>query len=244
MPDPQSALAWAGQIVAVLIAILGVARANLGNFDFWLDLAGGLYTAFGYWMVLLGAAFENTALVGWLLPGGTMVLFGGFYARLGRLDFPTVLLLGWLGVFAGNQFDYWLGRLGLYRVLTRFLPADTLNSGLGRAQRFLERWGALALVAAHFVGYTRMFVAISAGVSGVSFRRFLLYDALAAAAWAGIYCSAGYLLATNVGLLEAFYFRFGPAAVIVIALILLVRVVGPRWLSRRARRARESEAAG
>lgn len=244
MPDLQAALAWAGQIGAAFVTWVTVARANLGNFNFWLDLAGGLYAAFGYWMVLFGAAFENTALVGWLLPGGTIVLFGGFYARLGVLDFPTVLLLGWLGVFAGNQFDYWLGRLGLYRVLRRFLPAGALEDGLARAQRFLERWGALALLAAHFVGYTRMFVAISAGASGVSYRRFLLYDALAAAAWAGVYCSAGFLLAHHIGLLEAFYFRFGPLAVAVVVLALVARFLWPRWQGRRARHARKSEAAG
>lgn len=54
-----------------------------GTLSEWLALIGRFYDGYGYPLVLVAAALENTFLVTLIFPGGTMVLLGGVYAGLG-----------------------------------------------------------------------------------------------------------------------------------------------------------------
>src|SRR5947209_19790568 len=71
------------------------------------------YSTWGYPLVLLGALLENTALLGLILPGGSLVLLGAVYAQQGVLALPLVLVLGWLGMVLGTSLDYAFGRWAL-----------------------------------------------------------------------------------------------------------------------------------
>jgi membrane-associated protein len=72
----------------------------------------GYFASWGYWFVFFGSFLENTIIVGLFTPGGTINLLGGFYAKLGVLYLPWVILAGWAGMFLGDNFDYWVGRKG------------------------------------------------------------------------------------------------------------------------------------
>ena len=75
------------------------------------------YSTWGYPLVLRGALLENTALLGLVLPGGSLVLLGAIYAQRGAMALPLVLVLGWLGMVLGTSLDYALGRWGLHSTL-------------------------------------------------------------------------------------------------------------------------------
>ena len=61
------------------------------------DALRAAYGTWGYPLVLVGALLENTALLGLVLPGGSLVLLGAVYAQQGVLALPLVLVLGTLG---------------------------------------------------------------------------------------------------------------------------------------------------
>ena len=122
------------------------------------------YSTWGYPLVLLGALLENTALLGLVLPGGSLVLLGAIYAQRGAMALPLVLVLGWLGMVLGTSLDYALGRWGLHSTLGRTHLMARLEPKLDAARRFLARHGAWALVLDHFIGHVRSLVAIPAGV--------------------------------------------------------------------------------
>src|SRR2546423_5274719 len=160
------------------------------------------YDTWGYPIVLLGALVENTALLGLVLPGGSLVLLGAVYAQQGVLALPLVLLLGWLGMVLGTSLDYACGRWALRSTLGHTRLMARLEPKLGEAERFLERHGTWAFLLAHFIGHVRSFVAITAGTSRLPYRRFLCYEALAALAWNLVWVMAGYLVGANLGLLQ------------------------------------------
>jgi membrane protein DedA with SNARE-associated domain len=100
------------------------------------------YSTWGYPLALLGALLENTALLGLVLPGGSLVLLGAIYAQRGAMALPLVLVLGWLGMVLGTSLDYALGRWGLYSTLGRTHLMARLEPKLAAARRYLARHGA------------------------------------------------------------------------------------------------------
>jgi len=191
-----------------------------------LDAVRAAYAEWGYALVFLGALLENTILLGLILPGGTVVLLGAVYAQQGAMSLPLVLLLAWTGMVLGTSADYLLGRFGLRRFLAGRLLMTKLEPRLAEAERYLERYGAVAFLLAHFIGHIRSFLAITAGTSRLPIRRFLLYEGTAALVWNGAFVGAGYLLGENTEQLQRLVSGAGLTAVVVAcALYVVYRVI-------------------
>jgi membrane protein DedA with SNARE-associated domain len=192
----------------------------------WLqELADGLRGAYGTWgysIILVGALVENTALLGLVLPGGSLVLLGAVYAQQGMLSLPLVFACGWLGMVLGTGVDFALGRWGVRSPLWRSHGQARLAPKLVEAGQFLVRHGIWALLLAHFIGHVRSFVAITAGMSGLPYRRFLGYEAVAALAWNLVWVSAGYLVGANLGVLQRFVSGAGLALLLAVGIGYLI----------------------
>lgn len=197
-----------------------------GSLSEWLALIGGFYEEYGYALVLVAAALENTLLVTLFFPGGTMVLLGGVYARLGTLELHWVILVGWVGTFLGASFDYALGRLNDRTWLRRVLEQRHMAGALERAGELLRRYGPLAFLAGHFIAQVRSLVAVAAGATRLSYPRFVLYEAPAALAWSAAYGIGGYLLADQLPVFEWAMQRFGWAVALAIGAFVTWKV----WL--------------
>lgn len=179
---------------------------------------GGLYDQYGYLLVFLGTLGENTALVGLILPGNTLALLGAFYARAGTLNIGWVIFVAWLGTVLGYHVDYLVGRylLGRYapawsatRLGRRFRLAGRLRLG----HRMLRKYGGRTIFISHAIGHLRSFVALSAGMTRMSYRRFLGYELLAALFWTGGYCLLGYLLGAQLQALQGMIEQWGLALI-------------------------------
>jgi membrane protein DedA with SNARE-associated domain len=186
------------------------------------------YDTWGYPIVLIGALLENTALLGLVLPGGSLVLLGAVYAQQGVLALPLVLALGWLGMVLGTSLDYAFGRWALRSTLGQTRLMVRLEPKLVQAERFLERHGTWAFLLAHFIGHVRSFVAITAGTSRLPYRRFLVYEGMAALAWNLVWVIAGYVVGENLGFLQ----RLTGGAGVTVALLAAAGYVGYRLVAR------------
>lgn len=214
---------------------------HMGHINAWIQALGGVYGQYGYALVLLGALGENTALLGLALPGGTMTLLGAFYARQGTLNPWLVLLAAWFGTVAGYHVDYLVGRFLLVRLASRWESTGIarrvrLAARLRLARRFLRHHGGKAILLSHVVGHVRSFVALTTGVTAMSYRRFLAFELLAAFIWSALYCSAGYLVGSEWERLQGFFERFGLVAVGVVLLAYLL------WKVNQTRRTRQRQA--
>lgn len=135
---------------------------------------------YGYWAVLVGTFLE----------GETILLMAGFAAHRGYLGLPGVVLAAFAGSLAGDQLAFFVGRTYGARVLDRF---QRLRPGVERAKQLMERHGTPLLLGFRFVYGIRNVTPLAAGITRVAAPRFVLLNAIGAAAWSVLVASIGYL---------------------------------------------------
>jgi membrane-associated protein len=138
---------------------------------------------------------ESGLLVGFFLPGDSLLFLAGALVASHVIDLP-IWLLG-LGVFIaaviGDQVGYSIGRRVGPRLFSR--PDSRLFSraNADRARQFFDSHGSSAVVLARFIPVVRTFVPAVAGVARMPRRRFGAYNLLGAAGWSASIVTAGYL---------------------------------------------------
>ena len=190
-----------------------------------LDLIG----RYGYLVLFFGVMAESAGVP---LPGETVLIVSGALAHRGVLDLGDVLFFGILGAVTGDQVGYWVGRKGGRPFVLRWGRYLWITSGrLARAQAFFDRHGGRAVFFARFITGLRVFAALAAGTSRMSWGRFALYNALGGTVWATAAVSLGYFLWASISLVEHWV---GRASLLLVAALALVLVL--RWAYRRATR--------
>jgi membrane protein DedA with SNARE-associated domain len=197
-----------------------------------------LYDQYGYLIVFLGALGENTALLGLVLPGGTLALLGAFYARQGTLNLAWVIFFAWIGTVIGYHVDYLIGRFALGKIMGRWGQSPLgrrlrLAARLRLARRLIARYGGRAILVSHVVGHIRSFVALSAGATHMPYRRFLSFELVAALVWNIGFSVLGYLAGTEYERLLFVVERAGWIIAGAVIVALLVWKVGLPWLRKR-----------
>lgn len=192
----------------------------------WIKLLGEFFNQHGYLTVFLGTLGENTAFLGLFLPGNTLALLGAMYARLGTLSLGWVICLATLGTVLGYHIDYLFGRFILAHVATKWSTSRLgrrmrLAGRLRLASRLLTKYGGRAILISHFIGHLRSFVALSAGISKMNYRRFLAYELVAASLWNTGFCLLGYFLAAEADRIETLFGSMGGVLIGLLALIFL-----------------------
>lgn len=160
-----------------------------------------LIDTFGLLGIFLIVFAESGLLIGFFLPGDSLLFTAGFLASSPSsvpesLHLPLVplLLLVWFGAVAGDQVGYLLGqRVGpaLFR-----RPDSRLfkHEHVDKAEAFFERYGPKAIVLARFVPIVRTFTPITAGVSSMHYRTFVTYNVIGGTLWAFGVTLLGYFL--------------------------------------------------
>jgi membrane protein DedA with SNARE-associated domain len=156
--------------------------------DFLLDL----FVQYGYWIIFLGILLDNAGLP---LPGELFLLAFGALARTGEVDLGFGLALAFLAAVSGDNIGYWMGRLGGQRLLHVYCHVTLGSSRCVRdAVAFYRLRGPVTVVFGRFVMGVRAFLAPLAGSVRMPYLRFLAFDILGAATWAGAFVLSGYAL--------------------------------------------------
>ena len=154
-----------------------------------------LINTFGLIGMLVVIFAECGLLVGFFLPGDSLLFTGGLLAATGLIAPLWVLLLVLpLAAFAGNLVGYWIGRTAGPAVFSkpssRFFKAEYVD----RAQAFFDRNGARTIVLARFVPVVRTFATVMAGASRMDLRRYTLHSAVGGVLWTLSVTLLGYWL--------------------------------------------------
>ncbi len=153
--------------------------------------------------VLLFAAlfvviFAETGLVVFpLLPGDSLLFLSGTVVATSGLDIHLLVLTLFTAAVLGDSVNYAVGRfigpIAFHRpqdtILGRWLKPEYLE----RTHRFYEKYGGFAIIVGRFVPIVRTFVPFFAGVGAMTYRKFLAFNIVGAAAWIGSLAYAGYL---------------------------------------------------
>lgn len=164
----------------------------------WLDPVT-IIPSLGPW-ALLGICFivfaETGLLVGFLLPGDTLLFFTGLLTHAGVIstDIFWVCFAITAAAFIGGEVGYLIGhRLGP-KVFERKESGLFSVKNVERTNAFFERFGGRAVIIARFIAVVRTFAPVAAGVSHMNYRRYSLYNFLGAVVWATGLVLLGYLL--------------------------------------------------
>jgi membrane protein DedA with SNARE-associated domain len=157
------------------------------------------------------------------LPGETLVIASGLLASRG--DMNIVLLVGaiWLAAVLGDNIGYAIGMFGGRRlVLQHGARVGITEPRLAKVEGFFRRYGGeIVLVARFFVGL-RQLNGLIAGTVAMPWPRFLLYNAVGAALWTGVWGFGAYVLGHHMSAILPWFHRFGYAAIALAALAVVV----------------------
>ncbi len=171
---------------------------------------------------------ETGLMVGFFLPGDSLLVTAGLFAARGDLDIVRLNLALMVAAVVGDATGYWIGhRLGkaLYRRPNSFLFR---REHLLKTHRFYERHGGKTIIIARFMPIVRTFAPVVAGAAEMTYRRFAAYNVLGGVGWVASMTLIGYFLGQAVPDLEK---HIHVVVAVVIFLSLLPGIIA--WLRAR-----------
>lgn len=152
----------------------------------------------GY-IVLFAIIFaESGLLIGFFLPGDSILFPAGFLAFTGFFSLPELIIICGIAAILGDSVGYTFGRRVGRRLFLREDSTFFKKKHLEAAEAFYEKHGGKTIVLARFVPIVRTFAPIVAGISEMHYRRFVSFNIVGGILWAGGVTVAGYLLGSVI----------------------------------------------
>jgi membrane-associated protein len=177
------------------------------------------------WLAVAAVIYaESGLMVGFFLPGDSLLFTAGFLAQQGIFSinihvFVFILFIAAaLGNSTGYMFGHRVGRRLFQRQDSRFFRQEYLV----RAEEFYEKYGSKTIILAMFVPIVRTFTPIVAGISKMSYRKFVTFNLIGAALWTSSFTYLGYYAGTYI---KALGLNIEITALIIIGLSLLPGVI-------------------
>ena len=167
----------------------------LTNPEKLIQLLVPLFTSWLGYAVLFAIVFAETGLlVGFFLPGDSLLFLVGAVAGAGNLDLLTVNIVLIAAAILGDTFGYMLGRKTGPRIFGR--PDSRLfrRQHLERTQAFYEKHGGKTIIYARFIPILRTFAPFVAGVGKMNYARFISFNVFGGIGWVLSMTTLGYML--------------------------------------------------
>jgi membrane-associated protein len=126
---------------------------------------------------------ETGLLLGFFLPGDTLLFAAGFFVAQGKLPLPLLLIVVILSAILGNEVGYEIGSRTGKKIFRKKDGILFREEYITRASDFYEKHGGKTIVLARFVPIVRTFSSVVAGVGKMSRIKFLTYNIIGAFMW-------------------------------------------------------------
>lgn len=187
-----------------------------------------LLAQYGYATVALLVAAEGLGIP---LPGETALIAGAALAAHGHLSLPWVIITATIGVTAGGCGGYWIGRTGGQAVIVRYGKwVGIKETELNYARGFFQGHGTTAVIVGRFLPVIRIFTGLAAGITGMSFVRFTVANAIAGVVWSTVFGILGYEFSRNM---FRFEHRYGSVVVVCLVVAAAIAFGVFKWHQRR-----------
>lgn len=141
---------------------------------------------------------ENGLLIGFFLPGDSLLFTAGFLASQDFFSISTMTLLvvvsSIVGVGVGYWFGGYVGKKLFQREDSRFFKKENLL----KAQAFFEKHGGKSIILARFIPIVRTFAPVIAGIGRMNYAKFTFYNIVGGILWAAGLTLGGYWLGSKV----------------------------------------------
>jgi membrane-associated protein len=174
---------------------------------------------------------ETGLLIGFFLPGDSLLVTAGVFAATGKLSLWHVIGLLSVAAIVGDTVGYWFGRRVGQALFTR--PRSLLFNPdhLRRAHDFYEKHGGKTIIIARFMPIIRTFAPIVAGMGQMNYRRFVSFNVVGGILWVNSMTGIGYFLGQIPGVRE----HIEIVIVVVVFLSILPGIIagGREWMKKR-----------
>ncbi len=160
--------------------------------------AGGLL------LITLIIFAECGLLLGFILPGDSLLIAAGVFAAKGKLPIDGLIVLVVLASIVGYEVGYIIGR----RIGPKLFKRDDgflfRREYIQKTEEFFKKYGVLTLVMARFVPHVRTLVSSVAGAASMNRRQYFIFNVIGAILWGAGLVLLGYWLGSNVANIEQY----------------------------------------
>ena len=188
----------------------------------------------GVLLVLIVIVFIETGLlVGFFLPGDSLLVTAGIFAARGDLDLLTLNASLSLAAIAGDTVGYGIGARTGPKIFTRENSFFFNRKHLISAKEFYDRHGGFTIFIARFVPIIRTFAPVVAGVGAMQYRKFISYNVFGGIFWVMTTTLAGYFLGTMFPNIQE-HIHVVIAIVIVLSLLpAFTKIAQEKWKAKK-----------
>ena len=187
----------------------------------------------GFYGLILIVFAETGLLVGFFLPGDSLLITAGLFAARGDYNIVTLNLVLIAAAIAGDATGYWIGKRTGKALYSRPNSLLFRQEHLRITREYYEKHGGKTIIFARFIPIVRTFAPVVAGVAEMGYTRFATYTVIGGIAWVTSCTLGGYLLGSLIPDIER-------RIHLVVGVVILISLLPPgiAWLkSRRAKTA-------
>ena len=193
----------------------------------------------GFYGLIVIVFAETGLLIGFFLPGDSLLVMAGLYAAKGDLNILLLNLLLIPCAIIGDACSYYIGRRAGPKLFDK--PESRLFKPkyLKAAHDFYERHGGKAIIIARFMPLVRTFVPVVAGMAQMQYRRFAAFNVIGGAAWVLSMTLLGYVLGVRFPVLVQ---HIEKVIIVIVLLSITPGIIG--FIQARIRKRKQPESQG
>ncbi|MBI5214277.1 MAG: VTT domain-containing protein [Ignavibacteriae bacterium] len=149
----------------------------------------------GGYIGLFAIIFSETGLlIGFFLPGDSLLVTAGLFAAQGSLDIVWLNVLLIIAAITGDATGYWIGLKAGHKLYSREQSRWFRKDHLLKTREFYEKYGGITIVLARFMPFARTFAPVVAGIAEMKYRRFAMFNIFGGIGWITSMTLTGYFL--------------------------------------------------
>jgi len=149
----------------------------------------------GGYVGLFAIIFSETGLlIGFFLPGDSLLVTAGLFAARGQMDIVLLNLLLSIAAVTGDATGYFIGARAGHALYNRPQSRWFRRDHLIKTREFYEKYGGITIVLARFMPFARTFAPVVAGVAEMTYRRFAVFNIAGGIGWVASMTLTGYFL--------------------------------------------------
>lgn len=153
-------------------------------------IAMGPLAAYGLVFVIV---FIETGVVFFpFLPGDSLLFASGFFAQGGGFNIIALLAVAWSAAILGDQCNFMIGHFFGRRIIASGKVKAMTPERIEKSRAFLDKWGHLAIFLGRFFPFIRTFVPFIAGMGGMHWRNFVVWNVLGGITWSTLFTLLGF----------------------------------------------------
>ncbi len=190
-------------------------------------------TIIGYFGVFAIVFAESGLFFGFFLPGDSLLFTAGLLAAEGYFSLAGLIVLSFVAAVLGDSVGYWFGRRTGPMLFTREDTRFFKKSHVEKSHAYYEKHGPKTIIIARFIPIVRTFAPILAGVSGMTYKKFFMYNVVGGLIWTVSMPTLGYFLGTRIPHIDKYILPIALGIIVVS----FIPIFWKMWKARQEARA-------